>query len=112
MTLRVRNDGDAAPQASVMDAVPGGLRLITSSLTLDGGGSLTFRGNRIDWSGGLEAGAAITVTYAVSVPAFSVAAPADYYHTARMDDGAGRISQSALWLTPVTRVMRLPMALR
>jgi hypothetical protein len=111
-TLRVTETGHvAAPFASVMAVVPSGLTLETPTLMLDGNGIITATGNRIDWTGPIEAGGGITVTYVVSTPKLLAQAPVDYYHAALVNNGAGAVSQSALWLSPLTQVYYMPLLL-
>ncbi len=112
-TLRVTNTGTAnAPDASVMNAIPTGLRLFTPTLTLSGPGNTTLPGQRIGWQGVLSAGQAITLTYVVSTPAFTNDSVGAFYNAAQVDNGAGRVSQSELWVTPHTAVYYLPVLRR
>src|SRR5205807_71225 len=108
----INNSSINAPAASLVDAVPTGLTLITPTLSLVGHGTLTARGNRIDWLGGLNTNQGITVTYQVSVPAFSAEVAPAFYNSAQVNNGAGTVTQSALWIGPRTTTYWLPMMIR
>jgi uncharacterized repeat protein (TIGR01451 family) len=113
LTLHVINtSGMNAPALSLVDAVPTGLTLITPSLSLVGNGTLAAHGNRIDWLGGLNANQGITVTYQVSMPAFSAEVPPAFYNTAQINQGAGIVTQSELWIGPQTMTYWLPVMTR
>jgi uncharacterized repeat protein (TIGR01451 family) len=112
-TLRVTNTGVMdAPDASVVNAIPTSLRLFTPTLALSGPGNTTLTGQRIDWQGVLSTGQAITLTYVVSTPAFTNDAVGAFYNAAQVDNGAGHVSQSELWVTPHTAVYYLPVLRR
>lgn len=109
-TLRMTNTSNvAAPEARVMNVAPTGLTLMTPTVLLDGHGVISTTANRIDWTGAIEAGSSITVTYVVSLPKLTALAPAVFYNAAIVDNGAGTVSQSALWLTPLTQVYYMPL---
>ncbi len=113
VTLHVANtSGVMAPSASVMNAVPFVLTLITPSLALTGGGVISATGNRINWAGGIDAGQSITVSYVVSLPRLSPFMPSTFYNAAEVNNGAGLLTQSALWITPQTRVYYMPLLSR
>ena len=113
LTLHVTNtSGVDAPLAHVTDAVPFALSLITPSLSVDGGGVLTTINNRVNWDGAIEAGGAITLTYAVNIPRLNVTTLSTYYNAAIVDNGAGQVAQSALWITPEMRVYYMPVVVR
>jgi uncharacterized repeat protein (TIGR01451 family) len=112
-TLRITNTGPGtASGASLLNAVPSSLKLLTPTLTLAGPGETSAQGQRIFWQGALGAGQAVTLSYAVSTPAFANGAVGAFYNAAQVDDGAGRVSQSALWVTPRTAAYYLPVVRR
>jgi uncharacterized repeat protein (TIGR01451 family) len=112
-TLRVTNSGPiGAPAVSVTNAVPPSLTLLMPTLALAGPGDLTLSGQRIGWQGALGVGESITLSYAVSTPAFTKGALMAFYNAGVVDNGAGSVSQSALWVTPHTAVYYLPMLRR
>ncbi len=111
-TLRVTNSSAiAAPAASITSVIPTGMRLITTTLIPPPTGVATASGNRIVWSGGLAPGAAIAFTYQISVPALKPS-PREFYHAALVDDGAGRVTHAAAWITPRTSVYWFPRIMR
>jgi uncharacterized repeat protein (TIGR01451 family) len=112
-TLRITNPtGVAATGATMVNALPWGLSLTMPSLVLNGSGVVTSTSNRIQWAGDLAAGAALTVTYQVSLPPFNVGINPAYYNAAQIDNGAGSLSQSALWVAPMNGVYYLPLVMR
>jgi uncharacterized repeat protein (TIGR01451 family) len=112
-TLRVTNTGaTAAPSASVVNAIPTGLKLLNPTLTLSGPGNATLANQRIGWQGALSIGQAITLTYSVSTPAYTTGSVMAFYNAALVDNGAGSVSQSELWVAPRTTVYYFPIVMR
>jgi hypothetical protein len=85
---------------------------ITESLTLAGGGVISTTGSRIDWAGEIGAGESITISYTVSLPRLSPFVPSTFYNAAEVNNGAGLLTQTALWVTPVTRIYYMPLLSR
>jgi len=73
---------------------------------------ISATGNRINWAGGIDAGQSITVSYVVSLPRLSPIMPSTFYNAAEVNNGAGLLTQSALWITPQTRVYYMPLLSR
>ncbi|MCL4506574.1 MAG: S8 family serine peptidase [Chloroflexi bacterium] len=112
-TLHVENDsGIGAPAASLVDAVPFGLTLLTPTISLSGGGVISSTGNRIDWQGSLAAGDAVTITYQVSIPLMRMDQPLSYFNAADIGNGAGDVTQSALWVTPARFIYYMPVIMK
>ncbi|MGQ9815393.1 MAG: S8 family serine peptidase, partial [Candidatus Roseilinea sp.] len=109
---RMTNVGSiAAPGARMTSVVPIALSLLTPTVQGPSIGSVTVSRNRIDWTGALAAGAAITLTYQMSAPAIS-SPQRDFYHAVLVDDGSGALSQSARWISPGAQNRFLPLVLR
>jgi subtilisin family serine protease len=100
-----------APAAAITGIVPTGLGLIASSLVTPGSGSASADAQRVTWGGPLAAGAAVSLTYRVSVPAFG-SWPAAFYLAAQASPLAGMVAQDARWLVPRTALRQLPIVLR
>ena len=118
-TLVTQNIGNvAASQASIRNVVPTGLRLMTDTIELQGGGQITLSENGSDpvavfgWTGNLAAGAAITITYQISVPGITVGLPDSFFHAAQLNDGLADLSLAAVWITPQTARVLLPIVMR
>ncbi|MCS7059538.1 MAG: S8 family serine peptidase [Anaerolineae bacterium] len=111
-TARLTNSGAlAAPAATLTAVIPTGLILLTPTVQTPLVGGTALARNRIVWTGPLAAGASVSVTYGVSVPAFSPP-QRDFYHAVLTDDGAAMRSQSAVWVSPAMRLFFLPLVVR
>ena len=64
-TIRVRNDGPVHVAASISNTIPAGLVIISDSLT--GPAAYQPLDSRVSWTGGLDSGDAVTITYQVSI---------------------------------------------
>jgi uncharacterized repeat protein (TIGR01451 family) len=99
-TLVVRNNGLAdAAGASVDHPLPWPLRLITGTLSVQGGGTTTelARDNRVLWEGKATVGAPVTLTYRATAPAL-LGGALWLYDAARLEDGLGGAWERGAWL--------------
>ena len=68
-TIAIRNSGSANGNATTLnDPIPAGATYVPGSATVVGGGSLSANASAVQWSGAVPQGAAITVTYRVTLP--------------------------------------------
>jgi uncharacterized repeat protein (TIGR01451 family) len=110
-TLAIANagPGDAAT-AVVTNILPSDITLITTSLTLQGGGTITgVLTNTLRWTGPLTAGTRVTVTYQLALPT-GLMPPA--YNVALLEDGSGRLWERPAWIVADVKLRYLPLALR
>lgn len=62
--IEISNEGtETAAAVTMTDPLPSGLQLITESLQLSGGGTMTYSGNVITWTGAVNNGAAIQLHF-------------------------------------------------
>ncbi len=113
LTMHVTNTSPVtAPMASLINAVPFGLQLLTPTLSLSGGGAAISNGNRIDWSGSLAPAGAVTITYRVSMPVMSQDQPLAYFDAVDANNGSGDITQANVWIIPAIHILRLLVVMR
>lgn len=63
-TIEVSNEGtETAFPVTVTDALPTELHLITDSISLSGGGTYTYTGNVITWTGAVNVGVAVQLSF-------------------------------------------------
>jgi uncharacterized repeat protein (TIGR01451 family) len=99
-TLVVRNVGIVdAGEASVNHPLPWPLRLVTGTLSAEGGGTATewLWENRIEWRGRAAVGAPVTLTYRATAPSI-VKEDLWLYDAARLEDGVGGAWERGGWL--------------
>ena len=115
-TVRVLNLGVLTASGSMTTAVPFGLKLITSTLALDGPGTLTAgppgaNAPRVAWRGALGPGESATVTVASRIDFWVRDLSGNvvpWLASARADDGLGGWWGAATWLWPAPRLYFLP----
>jgi subtilisin family serine protease len=90
-----------APSATLDVVVPAGPRLLTDTVTGPGTGDLRSADNRLIWRGPLNAGAAISITYAFTLPMFTPW-PGAYYHAVMFGQEGGYEGQRDAWIAPQT----------
>jgi len=90
-----------APSATLDAVVPTGLRLLTDTIAGPGTGDLRSAGNRLIWRGPMDAGAAISITYAFTLPRFTPW-PGVYYHVVMFGQEGGYEGQRDAWIAPQT----------
>ncbi len=62
--IEISNEGtDPDPAVTMTDALPGGLELITDSVSLTGGGTVTYTADVITWSGAVNNGVSIVLAF-------------------------------------------------
>ncbi|MCW1968933.1 MAG: hypothetical protein KIH69_012555, partial [Anaerolineae bacterium] len=109
VTIGLRNvSSNDAPQVHLRHAVPTRLNLIESSLMLTptGVGELALLGNRLDWTGALTAGHAITISYQISLPRFGFNNALAFFNQAIVDEGGDGVAHADSWLVPeIVRVL-------
>lgn len=100
VTVVVSNTGLVdALDASLDDALPWPLRLVSETLSIDGPGAAQEfpRDNRVLWEGPVEVGRPVILTYrALTPPLFRV--PLWLYHAVRLEDGMGGAWEQGDWL--------------
>ena len=118
-TLVTQNIGDVnAMQVSITNVVPTGLTLLTDTIQLQGTGVITrdHIANVLTWQGELGAGNAITITYGISMPMLGIGLPDAFFHAASVQpswtDGAANAELAAVWITPPTWRVSLPIVMR
>ncbi len=94
--LRNVGPGDALG-ATAGISFPTRVTLITPSLSWDGGGTAAVLSSGIRWSGPLAAGARVTLTYQVTLPAGLEVQP--FYSVAFLEDGWGGAWERPAWMT-------------
>jgi uncharacterized repeat protein (TIGR01451 family) len=111
-TISIRNDGPAHVTASMSNTIPGGLEMISSSLT--GPAAYEPLENKVSWVGGLDPGNSVTITYQVSITLGLVPGTElpnrvrysmddqsiSFYRTATVRVGAADLSPSLYWADP------------
>jgi uncharacterized repeat protein (TIGR01451 family) len=111
VTLLVHNNGLAdAPSASVDNPLPWPLRLITGTLSVDGGGTASELPweNRVLWEGEVTVAEPVTLTYrAVAPPVLED--PLWVYNAARVDDGLGGAWERGEWLFVEPQRLYMPL---
>jgi len=90
-----------APSATLDVVVPAGPRLLTDTVAGSGTGDLRSADNRLIWRGPLNAGAAISITYAFTLPRFTPW-PGAYYHAVMFGQEGGYEGQRDAWIAPQT----------
>jgi uncharacterized repeat protein (TIGR01451 family) len=96
LVLRNVGPGDALG-ATAGISLPTRATLITPSLSWDGGGTAAVVSRGIRWSGLLPAGARVTLTYQVTLPAGLEVQP--FYSVAFLEDGWGGAWERPAWVT-------------
>ena len=108
-TVVLTNLGSTFAPSTTLDAViPTGLRLLTDTVAGPGTGDLRSAGNRLIWRGPIGAGAAISVTYAFTLPQF-MPWPEAYYHAAMFGQAGQLEGQRDAWIAPQTWRRWLPL---
>ena len=100
VTLIVRNDGLAdAPQVHVDVPLPWRMRLLTGTVSVVGGGTVTLwpDADRLQWEGPVAVGAPVTLRYR-AVASTAPEAPTWAYVAARLDDGLGGAWERGGWV--------------
>jgi len=100
VTLVVRNKGLAdAPDASVDNALPWPLRLLTGTVSAGGMGLVTeLPGqNRVRWEGAVAVGAPVTLTYRANAPSV-LQVGIWLFNAAHLQDGLGGAWEQGSWL--------------
>jgi hypothetical protein len=100
-----------APSATLDAVVPTGLILLTDTVSGPGTGDLRVAGNRLTWRGPLDSGAAISVTYAFTLPRF-MPSPDAYYHAVMFGQQGRCEGQRDAWIIPRTWRGWLPITRR
>jgi uncharacterized repeat protein (TIGR01451 family) len=100
-----------APSATLDAVVPTGLILLTDTVSGPGTGDLGVAGNRLTWRGPLGGGAAISVTYAFTLPRF-MPSPDAYYHAVMFGQQGRYEGQRDAWIIPRTWRGWLPITRR
>jgi uncharacterized repeat protein (TIGR01451 family) len=97
-TLAIANAGPGdASTAVVTNVLPSGTAFITTSLTLEGGGTTTeVPTNTLRWTGALIAGDRVTVTYQLALPTDLTTLP--LYNVAFLEDDTGEMWERATWV--------------
>ncbi|MEO6061356.1 MAG: S8 family serine peptidase [Thermoflexales bacterium] len=114
--VRVANIGTVTASGSMTTAVPFGLRLLTSTLMVDGPGIVAAgppgaNAPRVAWRGTLAPGEAATVTFAARMDFWVRDLGGNvvpWLATARADDGLGGWWGASAWLWPMPRPYFLP----
>jgi hypothetical protein len=91
--------------------VPAGPRLLTDTVAGSGTGDLRSADNRLIWRGPLGSGAAISVTYAFTLPRF-MPSPDAYYHAVMFGQQGRYEGQRDAWIIPRTWRGWLPITRR
>jgi hypothetical protein len=100
VTLVVRNDGLVdAPNASLDNPLPWPLRLVTGTLSVDGGGTATelLWENRVLWKGEAAVGTPVTLTYRATAPPI-LQETLWLFNAAHLEDGLGGAWERGDWL--------------
>jgi uncharacterized repeat protein (TIGR01451 family) len=100
-----------APSATLDAVVPTGLILLADTVSGPGTGDLRVAGNRLTWRGPLDSGAAISVTYAFTLPRF-MPSPDAYYHAVMFGQQGRYEGQRDAWIIPRTWRGWLPITRR
>ena len=112
-TIRITNTGIAsAPAVTAVSALPTGLTLIAPLMIRSGPGDTTVKGNLVTWQGSLAAGQSVVLTYVADTPPFTSGRPAAYYNAVQLDNGAGHVDQSELWVIPQTFIYYMPLMMK
>jgi uncharacterized repeat protein (TIGR01451 family) len=107
-TLVVSNSGLApAASAHVTVLLPAQTRIVTGSLALSGPGSIMTASGALNWSGSLNVGEAVTLTYQLVTAGMLTGRT--LLSEALLDDGVGGAWERALWVdvTPYRYYMPL-----
>lgn len=111
VTIGLRNvSGVDVEQVSLRNAVPARLNVIESSLKLSPSdvGELVLLGNRLDWTGALTAGHAITISYQISLPRFGFNNPLAFFNQVIVTDDARAATHAETWMLPETMRVSFP----
>jgi uncharacterized repeat protein (TIGR01451 family) len=109
-TLVIRNDGLAdALNATVDNPLPWPLRLITGTLSAEGGGTATELPweNRVLWQGEVAVGTPVTLTYRAVAPPVLLD-DLWLYNAARVQDGLGGAWERGGWLYAQPHLLYFP----
>lgn len=111
-TLAIANAGPGDTSTAVVtNVLPSGATFITTSLTLQGSGTITgVLTNTLRWTGTLTAGDRVTVTYQLALPIDLTALPV--YNVAFLEDGIGKIWERAAWVLLTPRRYHFPLVFR
>ncbi|MBN1812257.1 MAG: carboxypeptidase regulatory-like domain-containing protein, partial [Anaerolineae bacterium] len=111
-TLAIANAGPGdAPTAVVTNVLPSGATFITTSLTLQGSGTITgVLTNTLRWTGTLTAGGRVTVTYRLALPTDPTTLAV--YNVAFLEDGTGEMWERAMWVLLAPRRYHFPLVFR
>lgn len=62
--IEISNEGtDPAPAVTMTDSLPAGLQLVTETVNVTGGGVYTYSGNTLTWSGAVNNGVSILISF-------------------------------------------------
>jgi uncharacterized repeat protein (TIGR01451 family) len=106
-TLALANAGPGdAPAAAATNLLPTDTVLVPDSLAWTGGGAAEALTETVRWIGSLSAGARVTLTYQLTLPAIPVHPP--LYNQAFLEDGEGEAWERTTWLRLEPFRIRLP----
>jgi hypothetical protein len=95
----------------VTNLLPSGATLITTSLALEGGGTIAqVPTDTLRWTGSLTAGARVTVTYQLALPTGLASFP--IYNVALLEDGFGGAWERPVWIVADVKQRYLPLVFR
>jgi len=98
-TLALTNTGPGdAPTAVITNILPPDATFVPGSLAQVGGGATGALTETVYWTGSLNAGSRVTLTYQLTLPTSPVHPP--LYSVAFLEDGTGGAWERATWLLP------------
>jgi uncharacterized repeat protein (TIGR01451 family) len=110
-TLVVANAGLVEAQAATAaNLLPAEATLVLGSLAWVGGGTVEVLTGAVRWTGPLAAGAPVTLTYGLTLPAQPLHSP--LYNVAILEDGVGGAWERPTWLLPAPLQAYLPVVIR
>jgi uncharacterized repeat protein (TIGR01451 family) len=86
-TAVLRNTGTVAADASLASPLPTGTAYVNDSASASDGGPVTFENNTLSWSGSIEPGSPVFISYTVLV--LSTSGSSTLVHQASLNDGLG-----------------------